>query len=53
MLLTVCLASTTLIVGLAIAGVAILFILWLFGLYNACVRLRNRVKNAWAQIDVQ
>ena len=53
MLLAVCFASTTLIVGLAIAGVAVLFILWLFGLYNACIRLRNRVKNAWAQIDVQ
>ena len=23
------------------------------GIYNALVRLRNRVKNAWAQIDVQ
>ena len=23
------------------------------GIYNAMVRLRNRVKNAWAQIDVQ
>jgi len=26
---------------------------WIFGLYNGLVRLRNAVKNAWAQIDVQ
>src|SRR5512135_3066293 len=28
-----------------------LFIIW--GTYNGLVRLRNQVKNAWAQIDVQ
>lgn len=34
---------------------AIIFILvvWLIGIYNALVRLRNQVKNAWSQIDVQ
>lgn len=26
---------------------------WLVGIYNALVGLRNRVKNAWSQIDVQ
>ena len=26
---------------------------WLAGMYNGLVRLRNVVKNAWAQIDVQ
>jgi len=26
---------------------------WMFGVYNALVQLRNGVKNAWAQIDVQ
>jgi LemA protein len=26
---------------------------WLAGAYNGLVRLRNQVKNAWAQIDVQ
>jgi len=31
--------------------VILLFILW--GTYNGLVRLRNQVKNAWAQIDVQ
>ena len=40
--------------GLIIA-IVILFIIvgWLTGMYNALVRLRNRVKNAWSQIDVQ
>jgi len=27
--------------------------LWVIGLYNALVRMRNQVRNAWAQIDVQ
>ncbi len=31
--------------------VILLFVLW--GTYNGLVRLRNQVKNAWAQIDVQ
>lgn len=31
----------------------ILIILWVIGVYNALVRLRNEVKNAWSQIDVQ
>ncbi|HOD49133.1 MAG TPA: LemA family protein [Candidatus Hydrogenedentes bacterium] len=26
---------------------------WLVGIYNGLVRLRNEVKNAWAQVDVQ
>ena len=34
---------------------ALLFILviWFVGIYNALIRLRNQVKNAWSQIDVQ
>lgn len=27
--------------------------LWVIGMYNGLVRLRNAVKNAWSQIDVQ
>lgn len=27
--------------------------LWLVGAYNSLVRLRNQVRNAWSQIDVQ
>jgi LemA protein len=33
--------------------VAALVVLWLVAIYNGLVRLRNQVKNAWAQIDVQ
>ncbi|MCO5045068.1 MAG: LemA family protein [Kiritimatiellae bacterium] len=39
--------------GLVILGVAVALILMFVGLYNGLVRLRNEVKNAWAQIDVQ
>ena len=43
-------AVITLIVILA---VFVLLILWFVGAYNGLVRLRNQVKEAWAQIDVQ
>jgi len=33
--------------------IALIFILWAGGVYNALVRLRNFYENAWAQIDVQ
>jgi len=33
--------------------VVVILIIFLVGNYNALVRLRNQVKNAWAQIDVQ
>ena len=38
---------------LAIVIVIIALVLWAVGAYNALVALRNRVKNGWAQIDVQ
>ena len=38
---------------LVIVGVVVVFILAFVGIYNALIRLRNQVKNAWAQIDVQ
>ena len=41
--------STTIIVLIVIAVILI----WLFSAYNTFVRLKNEVKNAWAQIDVQ
>ena len=34
-------------------GLVVLLVLIVIGMYNALVRLRNQVKNAWAQIDVQ
>jgi LemA protein len=39
-----------LIVVLAIGGMVIMFVI---GVYNGLVTLRNRCNNAWAQVDVQ
>lgn len=39
---------------LAIVFVPLIVIaLWVIGVYNGLIRLRNEVKNAWSQIDVQ
>jgi len=40
-------------VALIIAVVVVLLILFVIGIYNALIRLRNQVDNAWSQIDVQ
>ena len=40
---------TTLIIGI----IAIVIVLWLVGSYNGMVTLRNRAKEAWADIEVQ
>ncbi len=39
------------IIGIVV--VIVLIILWVIGTYNKLVVLRNRVKDQWAQIDVQ
>lgn len=36
-----------------IVGVVVLAVLWLVGVYNGLIRLRNRVDEAWSDIDVQ
>ena len=36
-----------------VVGIVLLLVLWVIGLYNGLVVLRNRYKNAYAQIDVQ
>ena len=36
-----------------ILGIIVILIFIFIGIYNGLVRLRNQVKNAWAQIDVQ
>ena len=41
------------IVFIVLGGLLLLLIVMIIGIYNALVSLRNRVKNAWAQIDVQ
>lgn len=38
---------------LGLLAIPVAVVLWFVGLYNVLVRLRNRVKNAWSQIDVQ
>ena len=44
---------TGLIIAIVVAVVAIGIVLWLIGMYNRLVTLRNRFQNAFAQIDVQ
>ncbi|RPH93505.1 LemA family protein [candidate division KSB1 bacterium] len=39
--------------GLFFIILIFVLIFWAIGLYNGLVRMRNQVKNAWAQIDVQ
>ena len=40
-------------IGLIIILVLIVIVVAVIGIYNALVRLRNQVDNAWSQIDVQ
>ena len=47
------LGGMAMVVFLVIGGLALLVVGWLVLTYNGLVRLRNGVKNAWAQIDVQ
>jgi LemA protein len=39
--------------GIVVAVIVVILAIVLWVLYNGLVRLRNQVKNAWAQIDVQ
>lgn len=41
--------STGIIIAIVLVGIT----LWVIGIYNSLVSLRNQVKNAWSQIDVQ
>jgi len=38
---------------MVLLAVVVVLVLWVIGIYNGLVQLRNQVKNAWAQIDVQ
>lgn len=42
--------NTILIAGLALAGV---LVLWVILIFNGLIRLKNRVEEAWSDIDVQ
>ena len=39
--------------ALIILAVVVVVVIFVVGIYNALVRLRNQVDNAWSQIDVQ
>ncbi len=41
------------IILLGLIGIVVLLLAFVAGAYNALVRLRNQVENAWSQIDVQ
>ncbi len=45
--------SLAFILLIIVGGAALLFGFWVMGAYNGLVTLRNRFKNAFAQIDVQ
>jgi LemA protein len=36
-----------------VAAILVLLIIFVIGIYNTLIRLRNQVDNAWSQIDVQ
>jgi len=40
-------------IAITIAVILVLLILFVIGIFNALIRLRNQVNNAWSQIDVQ
>ena len=41
------------LIGIIIAVIVVILLIFLWGSYNGLVNARNLVKNAWAQIDVQ
>lgn len=45
--------SSGIITLIVIAAIVVVLILWVIGIYNRLVALRNQFKNAFAQIDVQ
>jgi hypothetical protein len=45
--------GTGLIVLIVVGAVLLLFVMYGVGVYNTLVRLRNRLENAFAQIEVQ
>ena len=41
------------VVPVIIVAVVVIIVVWFIATYNGLVTLKNRVKNAWSQIDVQ
>ncbi|MFH1258147.1 MAG: LemA family protein [Candidatus Micrarchaeota archaeon] len=40
-------------IGLIVGGVVVIFVIMVILIYNSLITLRNRIENAWSQIDVQ
>ena len=38
---------------LILLGLIAVVVIWVIGIYNSLIGLRNQVKEAWAQVDVQ
>ena len=38
---------------IVILAIIVVIILWVIATYNSLISLKNRVKDAWSQIDVQ
>ncbi|GAG10600.1 unnamed protein product, partial [marine sediment metagenome] len=45
--------SMLLVILVLVLVLLVVPVLLIIGIYNALIRLRNQVKNAWSQIDVQ
>ena len=41
------------IAALVLLAIVVLLVLWVIGAYNGLIGLKNKVANAWKQIDVQ
>jgi LemA protein len=41
------------VIGIIVGVIVLILALWFFFSYNGLVRTRNRIDNAWSQIDVQ
>ena len=41
------------VITLIVLGIVVVLVFYVISLYNNLVKLRNRIENAWAQIDVQ
>jgi LemA protein len=39
--------------AIIVIAIVVILVLWLILSYNGLIRLRNRIENAWSQIDVQ
>jgi len=39
--------------AIVVIVILVILVFWVIGIYNSLIKLRNQVKNAWSQIDVQ